>query len=187
MISIRKEKPSDIAAREALLDAAYGKVRFEKPSERLRRGRSPAAGLSFVAVEAGRLVGTVRLWNVSAGPACPALLLGPLAVHPDCRGRGIGSALMRRGLAAARRRSYGAVLLVGDAPYYGRFGFSAEKTQALWLPGHHDRHRLLGHELKLGALAQARGAIQVPRRPATTFATGIAAAAARDAVVPSAA
>jgi predicted N-acetyltransferase YhbS len=187
MISIRKEKPSDVAAREALLDAAYGRVRFEKPSEQLRRGRSPAAGLAFVAVEAGQVVGTVRLWDVSAGPACPALLLGPLAVRPDCRNRGIGAALMRRALAAARRRSHGAVLLVGDAAYYRRFGFSVEKTQSLWLPGHCERHRLLGVELTPGALARARGAIQVPRRTATPLVARIAAAAARDTLVPSAA
>jgi len=68
MLTIRLEKSSDAAAREALLDAAYGPVRFEKPSERLRSGRAPARGLSFVAVENGHVIGTVRLWDVSAGP-----------------------------------------------------------------------------------------------------------------------
>src|ERR1051326_3078190 len=95
MLTIRLEKSSDAAAREALLDAAYGSVRFEKPSERLRSGRAPARKLSFVAVEDGRVIGTVRLWAVSAGSACRALLLGPLAVDPAARRRGIGSALMR--------------------------------------------------------------------------------------------
>ena len=71
MVTIRLEKPSDAAAREALLDLAYGPVRFEKPSERLRAGRTPARGLSFVAVEDGRVVGTVRLWDVAAGPGLP--------------------------------------------------------------------------------------------------------------------
>ena len=81
MITIRQEKTSDVAAREALLDRLWpGPLR--KPSERLRAGRAPARGLSFVAVEDGRVVGTVRLWEVSAGPAGPALLLGPLAVDP---------------------------------------------------------------------------------------------------------
>ena len=70
MVTIRLEKPSDAAAREALLDLAYGPVRFTKPSERLRAGRKPARGLSFVAVEDGRVIGTVRLWEVAAGPAC---------------------------------------------------------------------------------------------------------------------
>ena len=83
MITIRPEKPADVAARETLLDVAYGAVRFAKPSQRLREGREPA--LSFVAFEQGRLIGTVRLWAVSAGAGRPALLLGPLAVHPDCR------------------------------------------------------------------------------------------------------
>ena len=136
MLTIRQEKPSDAAAREALLDAAYGPVRFTKPSERLRAGRKPARGLSFVAVEDGRVVGTVRLWEVSAGADRPALLLGPLAVAS-----GLPQPRHRLGADAARaaRRPRGAatraVLLVGDAAYYGRFGFSAEQTGKLWLPG----------------------------------------------------
>jgi predicted N-acetyltransferase YhbS len=166
MFIIRHEKAADAVAREALLDAAYGPVRLTKPSERLRAGRRPARGLSFVAVEGGRIVGTVRLWEVSAGAGRPALLLGPLAVHPDCRNRGIGSALMRQALAEASQRGHAAVLLVGDASYYGRFGFSAALTGRLWLPGPYEQHRLLGHELQSGALEGARGLLQVPK-PAT--------------------
>ena len=164
MITIRNERRSDAAAREALLDVAYGPARFGKPSQRLRQGRLPADGLSLVAVEDGRVVGTVRLWPISVGPDRPALLLGPLAVHPDCRSRGIGAALMRRALAAAARRGHCAVLLIGDAAYYGRFGFSAERTGALWLPGRYEQHRLLGCELVPDALAGARGRIAAAGR-----------------------
>jgi predicted N-acetyltransferase YhbS len=163
MLTIRLEKSSDTAAREALLDLAYGPVRFEKPSERLRTGRAPARGLSFVAVEDGRVVGTVRLWAVEAGPACAALLLGPLAVDPAHRCHGIGSALMRHALRAAARLGHGAVLLAGDAAYYGRFGFSAERAAGLWLPGLTDKSRLLGRELTPGALDGVRGTIRAPR------------------------
>ena len=74
-------------ARELLLDRAYGPDRFTKCSQRLREDRLPAAGLSFVATDKGRIVGTVRLWNVSAGPGRAALLLGPLAVAPEYRSR----------------------------------------------------------------------------------------------------
>src|SRR5258705_1431188 len=133
MIAIRPEKPADIAARETLLDVAYGASRFAKPSERLREGRELA--LSLVASEYGRLVGTIRLWPVSAGAGRPALLLGPLAVHPDCRQRGIGSALMRRAIRAARVAGHRALVLVGDAAYYGRFGFTAARAGALSVPG----------------------------------------------------
>jgi predicted N-acetyltransferase YhbS len=171
MVMVRQEKTSDAAAREALLDLAYGPARFEKPSQRLRRGRAPARGLSFVAQDnnaennaaGGAIVGTVRLWDVTAGIGRPALLLGPLAVHPDHRSRGIGAALMRHALAAAARRGHGAVLLVGDAAYYGRFGFSPERTETLWLPGLGDGRRLLGCELVPGALVGARGAIATPK------------------------
>ena len=177
MVTIRLEKPSDAAAREVLLDAAYGPVRFEKPSERLRAGRKPARGLSFVAVEDCRVVGTVRLWEVAAGPACPALLLGPLAVDPGYQRRGIGAALVRHAMRAAARRGHRAVLLAGDAVYYGRLGFSAERTGALWLPGLADRSRLLGRELAAGALDGVRGAIRAPgkepRRPLVAAFAGL--------------
>jgi predicted N-acetyltransferase YhbS len=159
MVTIREEKIADVAAREALLDEAYGAVRFTKTSERLREGRKPADGLALVAVERGRIVGTIRLWHVTAGPGRAALLLGPLAVHPDYRNRGIGTTLMRRAIARARLAGHGAVLLVGDAPYYGRFGFSAVQTENLWMPGSFERDRLLGLELKLAALSGARGMI----------------------------
>jgi predicted N-acetyltransferase YhbS len=117
-------------------------------------------------VRQGRLIGTVRLWNVSAG-GVPALVLGPLAVDPSCRKLGIGTALVRRALAAAKARGHGAVLLLGDAPYYGRFGFSARKTGELRLPGPFEPDRLLAVELREGALDGAWGMI-VP--------TGVAAA-----------
>jgi predicted N-acetyltransferase YhbS len=164
MVTIRQERRSDIAAREALLDAAFGAGRFGKAAERLREGRRPANGMAFVATEHGRVVGTVRLWHVTAGRGRRALLLGPLAVAADIRNRGIGSALMRHALAEARRQGCGAVLLVGDAPFYGRFGFSAEKTAALWLPGPYERHRLLGCELVAGSLNDARGLIAASGR-----------------------
>jgi len=165
MISIRTERPADVAAREALLDVAYGPVRFTKPSQRLRQDREPA--LSFVAQEHGRVVGTVRLWPVTAGAGRRALLLGPLAVHPDCRCRGIGAALMRRALRAAAEAGHGAVLLIGDAAYYGRFGFTAEKTGALSMPGPYEPARLLALELAPAALDGAQGLVRAgaPRRP----------------------
>jgi predicted N-acetyltransferase YhbS len=134
----------------------WGPGRFQKTAERLREGRRPAPGLSFIAADHGDVVGTVRLWDISAEAGRPAVLLGPLAVDEAARCRGIGGALMRRAITAARRRKLRAVLLVGDAAYYERFGFSAEKTGALWLPGPYERHRLLGSELVTGALDGAR-------------------------------
>jgi predicted N-acetyltransferase YhbS len=178
MVTIREEKFADIAAREALLDEAYGAARFTKTSERLREGRLAADGLSLVATHNGRLVGTVRLWNVTAGPGRAALLLGPLAVHQAHRNRGIGSALMRRAIARARLAGHYAIVLVGDAAYYGRFGFSAAATGALWMPGQFERDRLLALELKPGALAGARGMIGAAGRRVPT--PDLAALIARD-------
>jgi predicted N-acetyltransferase YhbS len=157
-LTIRTERPVDASAREALLDLAYGAERHCKPSARLRKGRKPADGLSFVAIERGKMIGTVRLWHVHAGRGRPALLLGPLAVRPDCGGRGIGAALMRHALAESARLGHSAVLLVGDAGYYGRFGFAAGPAKALRLSGA-DPARLLALEIKADALTGAHGAI----------------------------
>jgi predicted N-acetyltransferase YhbS len=165
MVTIRQEKPADVGAREALLDAAFGPQRKGKTAERLREQRAPAAGLSFVACEKRRVIATVRLWHVTAGRGRSALLLGPIAVDAAARGRGVGSALMRQALSEARRLGHAAVLLVGDASYYCRFGFSVEKTGGLWLPGPYERHRLLACELKPGALDGAHGLIAASKAP----------------------
>jgi predicted N-acetyltransferase YhbS len=159
MVTIREEARSDVAARDALLDTAYGASRFAKTSERLREGRMPVDGLSLVAVDDGKIVGTLRLWHITAGPGCAALLLGPLAVDPAHRNRGIGTGLVRRAIARARLAGHRAIVLVGDAAYYGRFGFTAERTGDLWLPGRYDRDRLLALELHPDAMAAARGLI----------------------------
>ena len=156
--AIRAERASDIAAHEALLDASFGEGRHARTCQRLRDGRAPAEGLAFSAVHEGRVVGTVRLWHVSAG-GIPALVLGPLAVDASCRKLGVGAALMNHALAAAKARGHGAVILRGDAAYYSRFGFSPEKTGELALPGPFERDRLLAVELRDGALNEAWGMI----------------------------
>ena len=162
--AIRAERASDVAAREALLDACFGDDRHMRTCQRLRDGRAPAEGLALSAVRQGRVVGSVRLWHVSAG-GIPALMLGPLAVEASSRQLGVGAALMDHALAAAKARGHRAVILLGDAPYYARFGFSAAKTGELTLPGAFERDRLLGLELSEGALDGAWGMIASTGRP----------------------
>jgi predicted N-acetyltransferase YhbS len=165
-IAIVAETSADVAAREALLDDAMGPMRRKKSSEKLRRGRRPSEGLAFVARDAsGAVAGTVRLWDVRLGEGGPAaLLLGPLAVEPSLKSAGIGSALMRHAIAEALRLGHAAILLVGDAPYYGRFGFSAARTGSLAMPGPYERHRLLALELVDGALDGVHGTLKAAGR-----------------------
>ncbi|GAB4358458.1 MAG: N-acetyltransferase [Oricola sp.] len=164
-VTVLPEQAADIAARDALLDRAMAPNWKRKTSARLRRGRLPAEGLAFVARDrTGGIAGTVRLWHVQAGTdgfgrPVPALLLGPLAVDPAAKGTGVGSALMRHAVAEAARLGHGAILLVGDAPYYARFGFTAEKTGLLALPGPVERHRFLALELVEGWLDGAAGMV----------------------------
>ncbi|MES2751053.1 MAG: N-acetyltransferase [Pseudomonadota bacterium] len=156
--AIRAERASDVVAREALLDASFGESRHARTCQRLRDGRAPAEGLAFSVVHKGKLIGTVRLWHVSAG-GIPALVLGPLAVDASCRKLGVGAALMNHALATAKAHGHGAIILRGDAAYYARFGFSAAKTSELSLPGPFERDRLLAVELRDGALDGAWGMI----------------------------
>ncbi|HXZ25634.1 MAG TPA: N-acetyltransferase [Nitrospiria bacterium] len=165
MIAIRKERPPDLSAREELLGEAFGRRRHRKSSQRLRDGQLPANNLAFVATEGKRVIGTARLWDIVCGTGQRALLLGPVAVAGDCRNRGVGTALVRQALAAARRHGHRAIVLVGDAAFYGRFGFSAEKTAALRMPGPFERHRLLALELVPNALKGARGLLRTANGP----------------------
>ena len=158
MIHIDSETPNDIPAREALLDRAMGAGRVLKPSERLREGRLPADGLALVARDGDRLVGSVRLWNVSAG-GIPALLLGPLAADPSVQGRGVGSGLMQVALNRAELAGHRGVILVGDPEYYARFGFSGDGTGGLVMPGPVDRRRFLAVEFADGCLGRAEGRV----------------------------
>ena len=162
------ERDDDVFARESLLDAAMGAARFRKTSERLRAGRLPALAL-VARDESDRLIGTVRLWHVDAGGA-PALLLGPLAVAADRRCDGIGGALMRAAIAQAKANGHGLILLVGDAPYYARFGFSHDVAKNLQMPGPVELDRFLGLELREGARARGRLRPTGERTPACSHA-----------------
>ncbi len=162
---IRAESPRDHDAVEKLVDLAFGPGRFAKTAYRLREGVLPDARLSLVAQdrESEALWGSVRFWPIVVGDTL-ALLLGPLAVVPDLRGRGIGISLMQHGIdAAAALAEYGAILLVGDEPYYSRVGFAGMPPGQLRFPGPVDPSRVLGLALRSGALGSLAGAIKRAR------------------------
>ncbi|WP_029648355.1 GNAT family N-acetyltransferase [Methylocystis sp. SB2] len=164
--TLAEETLADVAAREALLDDAFGPARFLKTCQRLRDGSAPAPGLALVATDSvGGLIGTLRLWPVLAGGRA-ALLLGPLAVAAQARSLGVGGALIRESLARAADFGHRAVLLVGDAPYYTRFGFERRFTERLTMPGPVERARFLGLELVDGALLSVQGRVIPASTPA---------------------
>jgi predicted N-acetyltransferase YhbS len=156
-VRIDDQRDDDSYARESLLDEAFGPARFAKTCQRLRDGRLPAVALA--AHVAGELIGTLRMWHVDAG-GVDALLLGPLAVANCQRALGVGAQLMREALWRAAIDGRKAVILVGDAPYYARFGFDGALTRRLDLPGPVDRARFLGFEIADGALRDARGMVR---------------------------
>lgn len=156
MWEIRAERPGDGTLIDALVAKSFGPGRYAKSAYRLREGVDPEAGLSFVAIEDGALRGSVRFWPVFVGKG-RALLLGPLAVETERRGRGMGIQLMQKGIDEARIKGHRAIILVGDLPYYSRVGFAPIK--GVRMPGPADPSRILGLALVEGALESLQGLV----------------------------
>ena len=142
MYELGKETEADGPEVEALFDTCFAPGRTALSSYRLRDGVPPLGELGVVARDdLAILAGAVRFWPVRVG-RWEALLLGPIAVHPTRQGEGLGAALMEEGLARARAAGWGRVLLVGDAPYYGRFGF--RRLDGVVMPPPTNPDRVLG-------------------------------------------
>ncbi|SIS37467.1 GNAT family N-acetyltransferase [Insolitispirillum peregrinum] len=164
------EAPHHADLIEDLLEVAFGPDRHQKTVYRLREGVAAIPGLSLVAeTEDGEFRGTLRFWPVhirtATGKMEKILLLGPIAVESGLRNTGVGTLLMTEGLARAKAMGWDAVLLVGDEPYYSRFGFKRSLAEGLQLPGPVDVNRFLGLELKDGVLNSVSGMVE-PAVPA---------------------
>jgi predicted N-acetyltransferase YhbS len=155
---IRAERGEDAAQVEALVTLCFGSGRFAKTAYRLREGVKADARLCFVAEENKQLLGAVRFWPIMIGDQ-RSLLLGPLAVQPPLRGRGIGIALMQRGIEEARKLGFHSIILVGDESYYSRVGFARLKPDQVSFPGPVNPERILGLALQPGALEKLAGAV----------------------------
>lgn len=162
MFRLMRERPSDAAEVEWLLDLAFAPGRTALSSYRLREGVPPVADLcSVIRDEYEALAGCIRYWPVRIGEAGhPALLLGPVAVHPTRQGEGIGALLMRDTLAEATAHGWERVVLIGDLPYYARFGFTREAVVGLDFPSPYNRNRLLGKPLVPDAFAFCSGMVR---------------------------
>ncbi len=160
---IRREQPEDGPAIERLHARAFGPGRFARTAYRLREGTAPLAELCLTALVGTYLVGSVRVGPAEAEGG-RLLVLGPLTVDPSFSDRGIGTALMRASLDAARASGHRVVVLVGDAPYYRRFGFAPVPPGRLVLPGPVDPARFLWLELVDGAASVLSGGIRPIRQ-----------------------
>lgn len=157
MITFAAETPQDRWEVEALYDLCFAPGREALSSYRLRDGIDPVADLCLVARdESGSVAGAIRFWPVRVGDA-PALLLGPIAVHPTHQGEGLGAVLIQNSLQVARDAGWDRVMLVGDAPYYSRFGF--ERLHGVEMPPPTNPERVLGHALQPGSWAQISGQV----------------------------
>ncbi len=160
--TILGERPQDDARVQALIEQAFGPGRFAKTAERLREHNHADLSLSLVAWSSERAVGCVRLWPIFIGGE-KALLLGPFAVDDAWRSRGLGGQLIERACKAAREAGHAVMLLVGDEPYFRRFGFQALPVDAVKLPGPVDYRRVLWLDLQGGAPSPA-GSVAAPPR-----------------------
>lgn len=160
-MKIVSESHAHTPAVEKLVADAFGPDRYTKTVYRLRDGVEADASLSLVALDENEVVGTLRFWLVEI-EGTPALLLGPLVTAPGRQGEGIGSKLMKAGLARAAKQGHRIVILVGDEPYYRRFGFTRALARRLELPGWVDPARFLARELVSGAMAGVTGMIGRP-------------------------
>jgi predicted N-acetyltransferase YhbS len=159
IFQIRDENENDAPLLSELAAEAFGPGRFARTAYRIREGVAPVSSLSLAAWLGGRLVGGIRFTAVTIGAEVGALLLGPLVVHPAYKGKGYGQALAGEGLARARAQGFRLVVLVGDMPYYGRFGLVPVAPGQITLPGPVDPKRLLALELAPGALFRAVGPV----------------------------
>ncbi|MCY3997260.1 MAG: N-acetyltransferase [Rhodobacter sp.] len=149
MYALNEERPGDLQEIEELYDLCFAPGRGALSSYRLREGREPVAGLCVAARDGtGALVAAVRHWSVAVD-SHPALLLGPLAVHPTRQGEGLGASVIADSLAKARARGWQRVLLVGDQPYFGRLGFV--RLNGVEMPPPTNPDRILGLALTPGA------------------------------------
>ena len=158
--------PQDDAEIDRLLDLVFGIGRRTKTSYRLREGSRAIDKLSVVIREEGfGIAAAISFWPLQVGDAqTPALLLGPLAVHPARQGRGVGTQLMQISLAEAKRLGHTLIVLIGDAPFYLKAGFSHVPDGQIQMPGPLDPKRLLYFELEAGALAETQGLALPPWR-----------------------
>ena len=156
---IRLETDGDAQVLSELSAQAFGPGRFTRSAYRVREGVPPVGALCLCGLLDDRLVGGIRFTAIRIGGEEGAALLGPLVVDPVEKGKGFGRALVEEGLARARAEGFGLVLLVGDMPYYGRFGFQPVPPGQITLPGPVDSARLLALELIPGAFA-ARGEVK---------------------------
>ncbi|WP_422037340.1 GNAT family N-acetyltransferase [Roseibium sp.] len=154
---IRPEDAADTTAIEDLQANAFGPGRFARTAFRIRENAEPRQDLSFVGLVGSQIAGSIRLSPILIGDTA-ALLLGPLTVSPDFKNRGLGKALMRTAMDAAELAGDKIVLLVGDAPYYGPFGFRQVPLGRITLPGPVDPARLL--VALLNAAEMPQGGVQ---------------------------
>ncbi len=158
-VTTHRVTSADHAGIGALHDAVFGPGALTRTAYRLREGLPYHTQFCRLAAHGPRLMGFIRFVPISIGGRGRALMLGPLAVHPDYANQGHARRLIGEGLDAARVAGMALVILVGDRPYYGRLGFLPVPAGHILMPGPVDPTRLLAYELEPGALLAYRGLV----------------------------
>lgn len=165
-IITRLATPFDLSAISALQARVFGPGRFARSAYRVREGHGLLSRFCRVADRNGRLIASLRITEAAIGGTRGAALLGPVSVDPDFRGQGFGSQIIGETLADMTAAGISLVVLVGDEPYYGRFGFHPVPRGQIVFPGPVNPQRILAAELSPGTLANFHGLLTAAPEPA---------------------
>ena len=169
-IRVRPVVSSDLPRIKSLHDRAFGPGRYVRAAHRVREGMPEISEICLIAERDGQLIAAIRFTPITVGGTPDALMLGPLAVEPAFAGLGVGRHLVAVSIERARARGYRLIILVGDEPYYGKFGFQPVPVGQISMPGPINTARLLANELKPGCLPGFHGLVvgssdALPARP----------------------
>lgn len=158
-IRVRPVIPSDLPRIKALHDRAFGPGRYVRAAHRVREGMPEISEVCLVAERDGQLIAAIRYTPIIIGGTPDALMLGPLAVEPAFAGQGVGRHLVAVSVERARAFRYRLIILVGDEPYYGKFGFKPVPAGQISMPGPVNTARLLANELEPGCFPSFHGLV----------------------------
>ncbi len=164
---LRPAVPEDIAEISKLHARVFGPGRFARSAYRVREGKGHLSRFCLVACLGKKIIASIRTTEIAIGGKSGAVLLGPVAVDGEHRSLGLGSKLIAAAFDAARAGGARLIVLVGDQPYYGRFGFTPAPMGQIIFPGPVNPQRILAHEIEANALADYRGLVVA--EPASTI------------------
>lgn len=141
-INIRLEQLQDKDGIEELYGLSFSPGRYVKTVFRMREKYDHLINISHVALIGDNIIGSVRYWNILVNSS-PALLLGPVVIHPNYRGEGYGKELLECSIQNCKISNFKLIFLIGDFLYYSKIGFKKLEEKKISFVGPVNKDRLL--------------------------------------------